>query len=409
MTPEIRPVREDELPAYIDALSTGFLERPDVARVAREIWPLWQGSRSWAAIDDGRICGTFRSWPTELTVPGGGRLAAAAVSAVTVLPTHRRRGILRAMVRVEHDAIREQGDALALLFASEYPIYGRFGYGPATREATWTLDATRTGFVEAAGGSVELAGPSPETRDAVIAVFEAWRKATPGEIRRRSVSWDFALGLREEFWGEPWKGFLVLHRDAAGAVDGYARYHVEAKWEQRQPTNTIVVDELHALTISSEAGLWRFLAEIDWVTTIKAARRSPSDRLPWFVTNARAAMPSEVGDAVWVRVFDLPRALEVRSYEHEARVVLEVVDPETPHGRVRVDLDATRDGATCRPTDRSPDLTIDAAALGAAYLGGTRLRDSVLAAGADEHRSGALRDVDRLLRTADEPWCSTFF
>ena len=66
-------------------------------------------------------------------------------------------------------------------------------------------------------------------------------------------------------------------------------------------------------------------------------------------------------------------------------------------------------GTSCRPTDRSPDLTLDVAALGAAYLGGTRLRDAVLAHGVDEHRNGALAAVETLLRMPDEPWCSTFF
>ena len=111
---------------------------------------------------------------------------------------------------------------------------------------------------------------------------------------------------------------------------------------------------------------------------------------------------------MWVRLFDVARALGARTYEREGRIVLEVVDPEltTP---VRVVLDASLDGATCAPTDRSPDLTVSIAALGAAYLGGTRLWDATIATGADEHTPGALATADGLLRTADEPWCSTFF
>ena len=111
---------------------------------------------------------------------------------------------------------------------------------------------------------------------------------------------------------------------------------------------------------------------------------------------------------MWVRLFDVPRALAARTYERTGSAVLEVVDPERG-SPVRVALDATPDGATCVATDRSPDLTLPIAALGAAYLGGTRLRDAVIATGADEHRPGALAAVDALLRTADEPWCSTFF
>jgi predicted acetyltransferase len=296
-----------------------------------------------------------------------------------------------------------------MLYAAEYPIYGRFGYGPACRESTWTLDTHQTRFHGSRTGTVELVTPSEDVRATLLVVFEAWRVRQVGEIRRREHTWAFELGLREEFWGPRWKGFVALHRDDAGSIDGYARYHPEAKWEQRQPRNTLVVDELHALTDAANADLWRFLAEVDWISTVKASRRSPSDRLPWLLTNARAAVVSDVGDGAWLRIFDVPRALEARRYERPGRIVIEVVDRELPGGRVRVELDGGPDGATCRPTDATPDLTLNVAALGAAYLGGTRLRDAVLAHGVDEHRKGALGDAEALLRTADEPWCSTFF
>jgi predicted acetyltransferase len=407
--PEVRQVREDEAAAYVDAMSTGFLHRPDVERVAGEIWPIWAGTRTWAAIVDGRISGTYRSFPTELTVPGGARLPAAGMSAVTVLPTHRRRGILRAMVATEHAAVREHGQVFGMLYAAEYPIYGRFGYGPACREATWTLEADRTRFHGSPAGSVELVTPNAAAAATMTGVFETWRARQVGEIRRLPHTWDFALGLREEFWGPRWAGFLIVHRDREGTIDGYARYHSEETWLQRQPRNVLVVDELHGLTGGASADLWRFVAEVDWVSTIRATRRSPSDPLPWLLTNARAAAVSDVGDGMWLRVFDIPRALESRAYRQSGRIVLEVIDREGAPDRVRVELDAGPDGARCRPTDRLPDLTLSVDAIGAAYLGGSRLRDAVLAHGVDEHRTGALADAEALLRTPDEPWCSTFF
>lgn len=171
----------------------------------------------------------------------------------------------------------------------------------------------------------------------------------------------------------------------------------------------INVNELHALTDEAYAALWRFLAEVDLVSTVKAEGRPAGERLPWLLTNARAAVLSDVGDGLWVRLFDVPRALEARTYERDGSLVLEVIDAEIAGGRTRLHLDAAAGGATCRPTDRSPDLTVDVAALGAAYLGGTRLRDAVLSNGVDEHRAGALAQADAVLRTTDEPWCSTFF
>ena len=102
-------------------------------------------------------------------------------------------------------------------------------------------------------------------------------------------------------------------------------------------------------------------------------------------------------------------ALGSRTYETEGRIVLEVMDTEASGGRMRLALDAGPDGATCRVTDASPDLTVGVSALAAAYLGGTRLRDAVLATAVDEHTDGALALADRLFHTIDEPWCSTFF
>jgi predicted acetyltransferase len=409
MTFDIRPVRDDELPAYIEALSTAFLDRPDVARAARELGSVWDLTRSLGAWESGQVRGTYRSWPTEITVPGGARLAASAVSAVTVLPTHRRQGILTQMVATGHATARERGEVFGVLHASEYPIYGRFGYGMAAREGVWTVQTAGLGFHPDRSGTVEMVRVDGDARDTVVRVFDAWRARQPGEIRRRDVSWEFDLALREEFWGTPWKGWLAFHRDPTGSVDGYVRYHADGTWENRQPKGVLHVDELHALTDEATATLWRFLGEIDWVATLRAERRSPSDRLPWLLVNARAASLGEVGDGIWLRMLDVPAALSARTYEREGRLVLEIADREAPGGRLRVELDGGPHGATCRPTDADPDLSLDIAALSAAYLGGSRLRHAVIATGCDEHRPGALVEADALFRTADEPWCSTFF
>jgi predicted acetyltransferase len=409
VTPEVRRVRDEELVDFVRALTTAFLEPRPVEPIADELRPLWDLDRVWAAFDGDRICGTFRSWATELTVPGGATIPGAAVAAVTVLPTHRRRGILRSMVAAEHAAIRERGEVVGLLYASEYPIYRRFGYGVGCRDAAWTLDARGTGFGPASSGRVDVVEVSATSRDQIKGVFETWRRRQVGEIRRRDFSWDYDLGLRPTAWGEDWKGFLAIHRAPDGPVDGYARYRAEDHWERRQPHSTINVDELHALSDEAYVSLWRFLAETDWVATVKALRRSPDERLPWLLTNARAASASDVADGLWVRLMDVPRALAARTYAREGDLVLEVHDDEAPDGALRIALAAGPDGATCTATDRLPDLTIDVAALGSAYLGGVRLRDAVALHGADEHTAGALLAAERLFHMPDEPWCSTFF
>lgn len=405
---DVRSIRPDQLADYLDVTSTAFLERPDVTAVAAEAAPLWDLARAWAAFDGARIVGTFRTWATEVTVPGAVQVPASAVTNVTVLPTHRRRGALRQMADREHRAARERGERVAILYAAEYPIYGRFGYGPACRMGTWTVDALLATFAAPAAGGIDLIGPE-EARGILPQLFGAWRARQTGEIRRRDSRWDFDLGLRDTAWGKRWKGWLAVHRSTSGEPDGYVRYKAEEKWEQNLPRSVVTVDELHALNDVAYEALWRFVAELDLVARVRAEFRPLSERLPWLLTDARHAQVSDVTDGMWLRLLDVPEALAARRYEQEQRLVVEVVDPEAVGGRVRVRLDGGPDGATAKVTTESADLTVGAAALGAAYLGGTRLRDAVIASGCDEHRQGALARADRFLRATDEPWCSTFF
>jgi predicted acetyltransferase len=406
---EIRTVAPDEYAAAIDVMTSAFLERPDVARVAESVRDRWDAGRTWVAFDGTRACGTFRSWATDLTVPGGVTLPAAAVSGVTVLPTHRRRGIMTGMAAREHAAIRERGEAVGILHSCEYPIYGRFGYGPATRTGTMTLDVPRIRFHGAPATGVEMVTPDAVVRDEVRAIHEAWRIRRAGEIRRGPSSFDMRLGLVDEPWGGRWKGFVALRRDAGGAVDGFVRYKAVRTWDENHAGAVVEVQELYGLTDAAYAALWRFLAEIDLLATVRADGRPLDERLPWLLTDARAARITDVEDGLWVRLFDVPRALEARTYAATGNLVLEVPDDAATGGRWRLALDASPEGASCRPTERDADLVLPVMALGAAYLGGTRLRDVVVGTGFEERSTGALAMADRLFRAADEPWCSTGF
>lgn len=415
MSIEVRSITADELVPWLEANSTGFLDRPDLAAIAGEVVGHWDLSRVHGAFDGARVAGTFRSWATQLTVPGLAQIPASAISGVAVLPTHRRQGILSRLAAAETKAARERGEVAALLYAAEFPIYQRFGYGPATTSATWTVDAGAAVLHPAVvtGGSIDLIAPDDPGRAMATAIFETWRTRQVGEIWRRPITWLADFGATSGF-GPPWKGFVVVHRAADGTPDGYARYHVDGKWEERQPRGRLFLDELHALTDEAYAALWRFLFSIDWVARVEAEKRHPAERLPWLLVNARAAVPSDVGDGLWVKLLDIPRALAARTYERSGSLVLEAIvrDGGPPDGaptRVRVALDASPDGATARLTDADPDLTLDASALSAAYLGGTRLRNAVWAHGVDEHRAGALLAAERLFATADAPWTSTFF
>ncbi len=210
--------------------------------MASQVVPHWDLNRVWGAFD-GPVVGTTRTWATELTVPGGGQVPASAVSAVTVRPTHRRRGILRAMLATAHAAAREQGEPIAILHAAEAPIYGRFGYGPAVTACTWALDVRATGFVSGPATNIEFLPVAESTRDLMVSLHDRYRRAQIGEIRRRPFRFGMDLGLLENAWDAKWKGWLAVHRDASGEADGYARYSAESKWERGQPRSTITIQD----------------------------------------------------------------------------------------------------------------------------------------------------------------------
>ena len=424
MPPEIRRVDPAEVPAWLETITTTFLDRPDVVAMAGQVAEYWDFQRVWGAFDakvEGKVpgkvagkvgqkvVGTLRTWATELTVPGGGHVPATAVTAVTVLPTHRRRGVLRSMINAEHDAARERGEILGLLYASEAPIYGRFGYGTGVTTCGWTIDKRSTSVAGPAATGVDFAPINEATRDLMRDLFDRHRLSRLGEIRRREFTFGLDLALIKFAWETPWKGWVIVHRDSAGEPDGYARYTAEGKWEDRQPRGVLNVQDLVALTDEAYDALWRFLLEVDLVTTIKVERCTVDERIPWRLTNRRAAMPTDVGDGMWVALLDIPRALEARAYERPGDLILEVIEAEPMSGRVRLRLEAGPDGARCTPTTATPDLALHADALGAAFLGGTPLRNAVLARGFEEGRSGALAEADELFRVLQTPRCSTFF
>jgi predicted acetyltransferase len=408
----IRPITAEELPAWFEAFGTAFyIWASDPHAAATSRGPHMDLERCLAAFEDGRIVGTYRSFPTRLTVPGGARLPVDAVSAVSTRPTHRRQGVLTRLITRDLREAAERGEVASILIAAEWPIYGRYGYGPATWQAQWTLHSRATAFRIPQVGTIEIKD-ALAARQLIPAIYDAYVAATPGAIDRPDQRWDADLGLVDSPGRPKWKGQVVIHRNAAGEPDGYARFHGEENWVDMRPEHKMFVDELHGATADAELDLWRHLAQMDLTATITAEVRREHEPVQWALANPRAAQVTARADFLWVRLLDIEKALGARAYEHDGDIVLEITDelagePGPAAGTYRLSIQGGT--ATCARTDADADLTIDVGMLSAAYLGGTRLVDAALASGATERRAGALRDADRLFRTSDEPWCSTWF
>src|SRR4051794_3699695 len=227
MAVEIRTVEQDELPRWLASMRAGYHqpEPPQAETAARAAHFALDTdfSRLHGAFDDGRVVATFRSYGTELTVPGGA-VRADAVTNVTVAPSHRRRGLLSTLMHSDLAAAAERGEAVAILVASEWPIYGRYGFGPAAEIAEYEIDTRAATFVHPGAGEPTVAGAA-EVRTAAPAIYDAYRRATPGAIERSDAWWDRRLGLID-FDDEPLKRFALV-RDDRGAPQGFVAYDTE--------------------------------------------------------------------------------------------------------------------------------------------------------------------------------------
>jgi predicted acetyltransferase len=408
---DVRRVTEAEVPAWVEACNTGFYRHgsDDELPARRRSLDL---ERTWGAFAGDRIVGTLRSFATELTVPGDQSVPAAALTNVTVTTTHRRRGLLTRMLTADLAAAAERGEVVGILIASEFPIYGRYGYGPATEAATWTIDArhAQVAALQAGwNGTVELADPK-QARTEAPAVYERYRARQPGAISRDDLWWDRRTGLAPTpgAWADKTPPFWALARDQAGAVTGYLIYHVETSWEERlSPRHVLEVDELIAVDPQTTARLWRYCVEADLVATVRA-ERGPADLLPWLLADARDVRQSARSDFLWVRVLDTPRTLAARTYLTSGRVVLEVLDPLGYASGVFV-LEGGPAAATCVPTREPPDLSLPVGVLGSVYLGGFPLALLAAAGKVEERREGAVATADAMFRSPVAPWCATWF
>ncbi|MGW1773624.1 GNAT family N-acetyltransferase [Streptomyces sp. NPDC002104] len=414
MSADVRPIAASELSEWLRANQVGFLNAtPPTAADIAQLTEAFDFARTLGAFDadTGRCAATFRSFPQELTVPGGAFVPSSAVTNVTVSPTHRRQGLLTRMMTAELSAAHARGDVLSTLIAAEYPIYGRYGYGPATSVAEWEIDVPRTGLdlrrpLPGDGGRIDLVDED-EVRELGPALHERVRAATPGAVNRDDRWWQVNTGAQTLSHNPYTPSFHAVYRTAGGEVAGLVRYTVDDHWtDAKVPQNTVRVMRLLTTAPEAERALWRFLCSIDWVVKVRTGYRAPDDLVARLLPDVRAARTLTSADWLWVRLLDVVRALGARTYAVPGVLVLEVVDKTGPAGgRYRLDAGA----GECVRTEAPADLRLDVGTLGSLYLGDeSAVRLAALGA-ITEERPGALALADVVFRTARRPWCPDIF
>ncbi|MFJ3622098.1 GNAT family N-acetyltransferase [Streptomyces iakyrus] len=404
---EIRPTTDKDLDVFVDTLHAAFGLFPET--------PVEGGGLWWSALEtdrcllavaaDGRPVGTAATHSFELTLPGATLVPAPGVTAVGVLPSHRRQGVLSAMMRHQLTELRGRGEMLSVLLASEALIYGRFGYGPATYTAQLkiprhkaALAAPRaSGVAEgAATGSVEVLRRA-ECGEILEEVYDRYRRAQPGALSRPHRWWTLRAGQPPI---SPAQRYIAVHRGTDGIPNGYASYSIDS--------GTLTVDETIAAEDAVFTALARFVLEHDLVSHVVFKHVPSGHPLRWQLADFRAGEVSGDMDWLWVRLLDVPRALTARGWFTDGELVLDVDDPFLgEHDRY---LLTVRDGkADCVPTDREPDLSLDVRDLGSLYLGGTAPSTLTRAGHIRAHHPGAATLADALFRTERSPHCLHWF
>jgi predicted acetyltransferase len=399
---EVRVCRDrDEFVRAFYAIGQYFAGPPSDEQVER--WLATLGvERMHAAFADGEITGGAGAFEFELSVPGGA-IPCAGVTVVGVYPTHRRRGVLRAMMRKQLDDVHERGEPIAALWASEETIYGRFGYGVASWVGEVNVPREWGGFarpLERRGQARFVTGE--EAVELFPAVWEALRAERPGVPTRPRAWWEWRV-TSTPAWEQSFpRRFVAL--DVDGTTQAYAVYRAEVGFDAGISTSRLEVVEAIGATPQATAEIWRFLFDIDWTERIVAGRLPPDHPLFLLAASPRR-LRYRMGDSLWVRLVDVGAALSGRAYSSSGRIVFEVRDAFCPWNEGRWLLE---DG-TCARTDDAPDLALDVDALGSAYLGGVsfaQLRDAFRV---KELTGGAVERADSTFAWRPLPWCPEIF
>jgi predicted acetyltransferase len=402
MALEVRPSRDRaEFTRALGAIWQYFNAPPDEAALDR--WTDWVGfDRMHGAFEDGAIVGGAGAFTFDFSVPGGS-LPCAGVTVVGVYPTHRRRGILRAMMRAQLDDAHERGEPIAALWASEETIYGRFGYGLASWAGELTIAHDRGAFARPLErqGQVRFV-TEEEAKTLFPPVWDALRRERPGMFARTESWWTGRILRTPPEQAATPKRLVVVEVD--GAPQAYAVYKTTAGFEAGVSKAKIDVVEAVGATPQATAEVWRFILDVDWTDSISAYLVPPDHPLFLLLANPRRAR-YRMGDGLWVRVIDVPAALSGRSYSGDGAVVFEVRDEFCPWNEGRWKLEA----GVAAQTAEEPDIVLDAEALGSAYLGAVSFAELRAALRIEERVQGAVARADAVFGWRPLPWCPEIF
>ncbi|WP_189587768.1 GNAT family N-acetyltransferase [Mesorhizobium sp. M3A.F.Ca.ET.201.01.1.1] len=404
---ELRAAAENDRESFVRALLPAFGEH--FRTTGNHVW--WKAlemDRSFVATEGDAIVATASSYSLELTVPGRTVLSVPGVTAVSTLPTHRRRGLSSRLLEHQTREFRRNGDIVSVLLASEGTLYRRYGYGPASFAQTLIVDRARGGFLAGAPmtGKLRLLDRAA-ARTILPDVYDRYRRGIVGALSRPTHLWELGVSAPPVSHEER---FVIVHIDTEGLADGYAIYSISpngAFWATAE--RTLTVDELVALNEGAHAALSRYCLDHDLAAFVVFRQAALDDPLRWRLVDIRAARTTETHDWLWVRLIDPAKALERRGFAGSGRLVMEIRDAVLEENQGLLQIDVQDGRAKCSWTNRPADFAIDIADLASTYLGGVDFSTLARSGRLVGMTPASLTLADRLFATERAPLCVHWF
>lgn len=398
---QIRIARESESRAA-HAMFRATLHSPPVDDAEWErLKHAYQPERMHAAFEGGAVIGIAKSVDTELVVPGGKQVPTAAVTSIGVRSDRTRRGVATGLIHAQLAEVAERGMPLAALHASEAVIYGRYGYGVATQERTFSIDRPRARMrTKATTGRIELHELDDATR-MMPELYAPHAAARTGMITRPSYLWPMWDAFYRRAKTDIMR--LAVYHGIDG-VEGYASYRIHNPWPSVGEA-VLSIEDMNVASDEAFRGLWQYLLGVDLVDRIDVACRPVDEPIEPMLADSRACATKHLGDDLWLRLVDVQAALEARSYRGQGSVVIDVEDTVLADNRGRYLVSA----ADVQRTDEPAGLRLDVDVLAMLYLGAWRPSDLVRAGRIAAADTTAVAAADELFATDRAPWCGTFF
>ena len=362
--------------------------------------------RSRGAFEGGRMVGASIAYSLELTIPGG-TAPAAGIAGIGVLPSHRRRGLMRGMMTELLTDARHRGDILAVLWSTEVPLYGRFGYGVAGVTTKLVIDRFPMVPHRLAPRPAQVVMVGPEEAEQVLPpLFDRKRRDVPGMFVRSPDWWELEiLADSPRHRGDSSSLRYALALDSDGDAVGYAQYRTSGSWEGIGLAITVHLEEMIALTPAAYSGLWGFLVNQDLIRELRAWNVPAETALHQVFANFRQSQT--LNDGMWLRILDVEAALSSRRYSADGSLVLGVFDPVAEE-MSRYKLEVSGGVGSCRKVSDAPDLVCDLEDLSAGFLGRSRFR-RLGEVGRVEGEPAARSLADAMFDWDPQPWCQEVF